>query len=181
MKRFVLIAALVILAVATTGCFGLFEKPETAVPGQPNISPNPDGTEVELVLYFGDKNAEYLVAEVRKVIRKDESLEALAIRELIKGPASAQLTRTIPAEAKLLSVSVENGVAYVNFSRELQTKHWGGSSGELMTIYSIVNTLTERSNVQKVQLLLEGKKEESIFGHSVTSEPIERRADLIKK
>ena len=41
-----------------------------------------------------------------------------------------------------------------------------------MTIYSIVNTLTELDNIQRVQFLIEGQKSES-FIHMMINEPFE--------
>jgi len=140
---------------------------------QPDISAKPIKTNTTLTLYFGDKQAEYLIPESREITKGNETLESAIITELIKGPQKPELSRTIPEGSKLLSVSVVNGVAYVNFSKELQTKHWGGSAGETMTVYSIVNSLGILPGIQKVQFLIEGDKQESIFGHMDTSIPID--------
>ncbi|MBO8128083.1 MAG: GerMN domain-containing protein [Peptococcaceae bacterium] len=123
----------------------------------------------------------YLVPETRQVTKTDETLEELIIQALIDGPATKELTRTVPKETKLLSISVADGVAYANFSQELKTKHWGGSAGEMMTIYSIVNSLARLEGIEKVQFLIEGNKEESIFGHMYTGEPIEPNWNLVKR
>lgn len=148
---------------------------------QPDLSAKPIQTKTTLTLYFGDQQAEYLVPEFREITKGSETLEAAIITELIKGPQKSELSRTIPKEAKLLSVNVINGVAYVNFSKELQTKHWGGSAGETMTVYSIVNSLGVLPGIQKVQFLIEGDKQESIFGHMDTSSPIAPNWDLSAK
>ena len=81
----------------------------------------------------------------------------------------------------MLSLTVVNGVANVDFSKEFQTRHRGGSAGEIMTIYSVVNTLTELPGVEKVQFLLEGDKLESILGHMDTTVPIEPDSNLVEK
>jgi spore germination protein GerM len=139
---------------------------------KPDISAKPVQTSEKVTLYFGDGQAMYLVPEEREVTRRDETLEEVIIRELIKGPRKAGLTRTIPESAGLLSVSVVDGVAYTNFSKEFKTKHWGGSAGENMTIFSVVNSLAKLPGIKKVQFLLEGEKQESILGHADTSVPI---------
>lgn len=139
---------------------------------KPEISPKPAETRHRVTLYFGDKQAMYLIPEEREVTKGDETLEAVIVRELIKGPQKAGSTRTIPDGTRLLSVSVVNGVAYVNFSREFQTKHWGGSAGERMTIYSVVNSLCKLPGIQKVQFLLEGNRQEAILGHLDTTRPL---------
>jgi len=87
----------------------------------------------------------------------------------------------MPRETKLLSVQVVEGVAYVNFSREVQTKHSGGSTGEIFTVQAVVSTLVANNPViKKVQFLIEGKVEEAIWGHGITSEPIAPMREMIK-
>ncbi|MGE5560481.1 MAG: GerMN domain-containing protein [Chloroflexota bacterium] len=172
-----LVALLAIVAVVVTGCRLPWQKVEP--------EGDADTDAVSVVLYFGDKNGEKLVREVREVKRDAGNAELtkdeIAIRELIKGPANANLVKTVPAEAELLSLRIENGIAYANFSEEIRTKHWGGSTGELMTVASIVNTLTENPAITKVQFLVEGRVEDSIWGHGITSEPIPRNEDIISK
>ena len=68
----------------------------------------------------------------------------------------------------------------MNFSQEFVSKHSGGSAGEYMTVYSIVNSLTELEHIQKVQFLVDGNKLE-VFKHMVFNEPFERDASIISK
>lgn len=137
--------------------------------------------EMTIVLYFADKDAMYLVPELREVaLSEGESIESVIIRELKKGPASAELGKILPAEAKLLSAETKDGVCFLNFSQEFITKHWGGSTGERFTIYSIVNSLTEFPEIQKVQFLIEGKKADT-FIHMVFNEPFVRNDEIMKK
>ncbi|AGL00684.1 GerMN domain-containing protein [Desulfoscipio gibsoniae] len=138
-----------------------------------DISAKPAQTEQKVTLYFSDDQAMRLVPEKRTVTKGDETLEEVILRELINGPKKDNLVQTIPEGTKLLSVSVVNGVAYVNFSKEFQTKHWGGSSGETMTLYSVVNSLAKLPGIEKVQFLLEGDKKESILnGNMDTTVPL---------
>lgn len=134
-----------------------------------------------LTLYFAESNGEYLVPEKREVVVKDnEPIEKYIIQELIKGPKSKNLLKTVPAETKLISVETKEGIAFVNLSQDFKTKHWGGSSGEILTIYSVVNSLTELPHIDKVQFLIEGQKVE-VFEHMVFNEPFERDESIIQK
>jgi len=136
----------------------------------------------KITLYFADSNAEYLIPEIREISVTDkEPLEKYVVQELIKGPKEKDLSKTVPPETKLLSIETNEGVCTVSFSKEFQLKHWGGSTGELMTIYSIVNSLTELSHIHKVQFLLEGQKTEVFKEHIIFNEPFERDESLIKK
>lgn len=130
-------------------------------------------------LYFADKNAEDLVAETRSVtINPKESLEYAVVSELIKGPEKDELYPTIPEGTKILSVETKEGTCFVNLSQEFKSKHPGGSAGETMTIYSIVNSLTELDTIDKVQFLIEGQKVE-VFIHYIFNEPFERDEKII--
>ena len=129
---------------------------------------------ITLTLYFGNEQADGLVKETRVVERTDEALESIVLKELIKGPQTPAGRMSIPTEATVIAVKVEDKVAYVDFARDVVDNHWGGSAGDSMTIGSIVHSLTELPGIEKVQLLLEGKVVEAMFGHIATNEPIGR-------
>jgi len=137
----------------------------------------------EVVLYFSDQEGEYLVGEKRKILRRKDVEEAAeeTIVELIKGPRG-KLIRTLPPQTKLLTLKIdEKGVARVNFDKTLSKDHPGGSSAEIMSIYSIVNSLTLNFlQIKRVQILIEGKTGESIAGHLILDQPISSKTDLIK-
>ncbi|WP_207637519.1 GerMN domain-containing protein [Desulfotruncus alcoholivorax] len=145
---------------------------------------NPDTSAVpKVTIYFSDDQSMNLVPEVREVSKgKDETMESAVIRELIKGPANKNLGQVIPDGTKLLSSKVVDGVAYVDFSKEFRDNHWGGSAGETMTIYAVVDSLCKLPGIKKVQFLLEGNKQESILnGNMDTSVPIEPDYSLVKQ
>ncbi|MBC7105650.1 MAG: GerMN domain-containing protein, partial [Firmicutes bacterium] len=145
------------------------------------IGAKPKPTKQRVTLYFGDREAMYLLPEEREVVvGGDETLEAAIIRELMAGPRNPNAVRVIPEGTRLLSVSVVNGVAYVNFSNEFQLKHWGGTAGERMTIYATVNSLCKLPGITRVQFLLEGQKQEAILGHLDTTRPLAPNWDLVK-
>jgi germination protein M len=179
-KKSALVSILIILiCLVAAGC-GLLPAQNRTPDSNPPVDPNPSVSEIEATLYFGDQNAEYLQREVRTVKKGSEPVEFLLITELLKGPQESGMIKTLPPEAKLLDVRVAEGTAFINFSRELQTRHWGGSAGELLTVYSVVNTITELPTVQRVQFLIEGDKMESLAGHMDTQEPISRDEGYIK-
>lgn len=177
MKKFWVLTLIMILFLTLTvsGC-AFNQKP--ADQGGPAIDPNPSQEKITFTLFFGDDQAMYLVAEERTV-NKGGNLAELMVNELIKGPQLPGSAVTIPKGTKLLSLETKNGIAYVNFSKEVQTNHWGGSAGEIMTIFSVVHTLAQLPEINKVQFLIEGEKQEVIWGHYYTLEPIGPNPDLI--
>jgi spore germination protein GerM len=134
-----------------------------------------------LVLYFGDEQAEYLVAERRNVeISNGNTVEKAVVEELLKGPTEMGHMKTIPQETKILSIETKNKVCFVNLSKDFVDKHSGGVAAEQLTVYSIVNSLTELGTVDRVQFLIEGEKRED-FIHIAFNEPILRNKSIIRK
>src|SRR4030043_1184799 len=138
----------------------------------------------EVLLYFSDSEGEYLIGEKRKILKKNVVKEEAkeTIIELIKGP-KGKLISTLPPRTKLLTLQINDaGLAKVNFTLALSKDHPGGSSGEVMTIYSIVNSLSLNfPQIKKVQILIDGEPAETIRGHLSLEQPISPKPDLIKR
>jgi len=138
----------------------------------------------EIVLYFSDRDGEYLIGEKRKIIRKgvlqEEAKEV--VDELINGP-KGKLIPTLPSHTKCLTFKIdERGTVFVNFNRALLKDHPGGSSAEILTTYSIVNSLTQNfPEIKRVQILVEGKPIDTIAGHLSLRRPISSNPNLIKR
>lgn len=138
-----------------------------------NVFANRQGEETKIQLYFSDPDAMYMVP-VTYSVPKTVAVIKTAVELLIQGPRQPGLKKTIPKGTKLIDVSLEKGIVYVNFSREIRDNHWGGSSGESATISSLVYTLTSLPGVEKVQILIEGKTGQSIAGHVILDAPFGR-------
>ena len=138
----------------------------------------------EVLLYFSDSEGDYLIGEKRKILKKNEVKQEAkeTILELVIGP-KGKLIPTIPPQTKLLTLQInEAGVAKVNFNPALSKDHPGGSSAEMMTVYSIVNSLALNfSQIKRVQILIDGKPIETIAGHLSLRQPISPKPDLIKR
>lgn len=142
----------------------------------------PPKTMMGTSLYFSDDKYLSLVPETRSIETKQ--IDSFAdwpkpgayakkvIAELIAGPEQRNLRPTIPPGTRLLSLTLEDDTAHVNFSKELQTKHWGDPSREAQTIDSVLRSLTHRPNIKNVQFLIEGKKVKTLAGHVSIDEPL---------
>lgn len=139
-----------------------------------------DGAE-EVKLYFSTKDAMYLKAETRKIEAGKTNKYVETINELIKGPVSKELNRTIPEGVRIREIRIEGNIAYLDFNQALVDNHWGGSTGEIMTIYSIVNTITQFPEIDYAKILVEGKEIETLAGHMDTSVALEPDCNLIKE
>ncbi len=134
----------------------------------------------KVMLYFATKDAMELVPhEVEREVNPNEALEKTVLNLLLAGPQDEDELSTIPEGTKIISTSISEGVCYVDFNSDFITNHPGGSTGEELTIYSIVNTLTELPDINKVQFLIEGEKKSTFKGHIDFDILFERNLDLV--
>jgi germination protein M len=134
---------------------------------------------VSVALYFANQTGDYLKVEKRE-IKMVPGIARATVEELIKGPGEKGLSRTFPDGVKLLDINIQDKLCTVDFSKELRDNHWGGSTGEIITVYSLVNTLTQFAAVDKVEILIEGQKIDTLAGHLDLSTPVSRNANIIK-
>ncbi len=111
-----------------------------------------------LTLYFAAEGGSRLVPESREVVHSiNSSMERLIVEELIRGPQVEGHYATLPSDVKLLNVSVNENVCYINFDAAfvgsvIEVK-------EYIPIYSIVNSLCELSTVSRVQITVNGSSD----------------------
>ena len=121
----------------------------------------------------------YLVAEKYTIKDNGKSAAENALRTFIETkPQDGKLVNVLPADTKVLGLSIKDGVASADFSKDIK-KLGGGSYNELMVTGEIVNTLTEYKKKKKVQILVEGKKVVSLNGHMDLTDPLERDTSLL--
>ena len=135
---------------------------------------------IEVILYFSDDNAQYLIGESRQ-INQTGNPPKQAVVELIKGPGNKNLYPTLPQTTKVNALYISDKTAYIDLSSEVIRDHPGGSAGELLTVYSIVLTLTSFSEIEKVQILIDGDSRETLVGHVDVSVPLQRDESWLKK
>ena len=135
--------------------------------------------ETQVNVYYPRNDGTGLIAVSRKVNTEKDDKYTAAMKSLLTGTKEKDQTNVIPKKAKLRSVTVKDGIATVDFSKELEQNFSGGSTGEEMLIGSIVNTLTDFPEVQKVQILIEGASVETLSGHMDLSEPLTRMTELL--
>ncbi len=144
----------------------------------PNFSSGGLNDKVELTLYFSTPDAMYLQGEKREI--EKSNIYQNTMNELIVGPNDSNLHRTIPENTKILDIEIEDKIAKLNFNNAIIEEHWGGSTGERLTVYSIVNTMTQFEEIDKVFFLIEGETVESLAGHMDLSIALEKNIDIIK-
>lgn len=123
-----------------------------------------DGNEIntyeltKVKLYFANETGDKLIAAYReKHYSTNTSLERFVVEELIAGPSGqiAGLYPSINPQTKIVNVMTKDGICYVNLDDSFLTVVNNVSTE--IAVYSIVNSLVELSNVNKVQILVNGE------------------------
>ncbi|MFV0504642.1 MAG: GerMN domain-containing protein [Lachnospirales bacterium] len=121
----------------------------------PKISPiNFQRYTVEL--YF--KGIEGLVRENR-VIYVDPSItkEQYIVQELING-SNEDHSNLVPSTTKVYGVTVDNNTAFVNLSSEFVNNSGSNLEDQVLSVYSIVNSLTALKGINSVQILINSQR-----------------------
>lgn len=147
-------------------------------PPPPTVKKTIPVPEREVDVYLSDEEGLSLKAAKRAI--KKGPLEA-EIREAVQAAISDPADSAIPEGTRLLSVKVADRTAVLDFSPEIIKNHPGGSSGEMQTIYSIVDTVALNfPDVKDVQILVDGEKKKTLKGHIDISLPLGPDRDIIK-
>jgi spore germination protein GerM len=126
-------------------------------------------------LYFADRNNSFLKSEQRIMLQPSDTVEfaRAIVQSLIKGPQKG-LLRTLPSGTQLsaLYISSDN-VCYVDLSEAVRKNHPGGSNSELLTIYSVVNSLVLNiPEIKWVKILIGGNETSTLAGHIDLQYPV---------
>lgn len=133
---------------------------------------------VELTLYFANQAGDKLVPVYRSVVYNSNiSMERLVVEQLISGPNANISYPTINSSTKINSISVKDGICYVDFDSNFLNQN--NSVSAEVAIYSIVDTLAEISNVNKVQFSVDGSSNVTYMESISLANPFERNLDII--
>lgn len=108
------------------------------------------------VIYYVDGlSGDTALQPVEMLVPRSQAVLREAVNQLVVPPLHLQLDSGIPQGTRVLNISLSGGVATVNLSQGLLTR--SGSTWANMVTYSLVYTLTENPDVQRVALQVEGK------------------------
>lgn len=140
-----------------------------------------DGNEINtyeltrVKLYFAGEDGTKLIAAFReKHYSTSTPLERFVVEELIAGP-SGQVEGLYPSinpATKIINVMTKDGICYVNLDENFLTVV--NNVPTEVSVYSIVNSLVELSNINKVQILINGE-----VLSSFSTSTFERNLDIV--
>ncbi|MFZ0612311.1 MAG: GerMN domain-containing protein [Desulfobacterales bacterium] len=171
-----------VLALAGAGGAGRAadQAGDTSISGVPSAEPQPVAVDH---IYFADRNGRHLQAEERFFTGSERGPERgrTIVEALIKGPKSG-LMRTLPAGTRLRGFYLASGNrAYVDFSESIAEQHPGGCQSEILTLYSIVNSLVlNMPEVSTVKILVGGRDVSTLAGHIDIRKPFTADMSLIR-
>ena len=135
--------------------------------------------EQNLTLYYPSPDGQSLIQTKKRVhTSSNVSSEKMVIEHLMEGDSQGSYLSSIPESTKLISVSTVDGVCFVNFDEGFLQQNY--SIEEPIIIYSIVDSLCELSNVNRVQISVNGKTNLVLREKYSLEELYERNLDLLK-
>lgn len=143
-----------------------------------------DGNEINtyelarVKLFFASNDGTQLIAAYReKHYSTNTPIERFIVEELIAGPSGQVegLNPTLNPNTKVINVTTKDGICYVNLDENFLTVPDNVTMEA--AVYSIVNSLVELSNINKVQIMVNGEvpSTSSIFQNST----FERNLDMV--
>lgn len=175
------LAWILVLAVLVAGAALIGRMFRAPHPG-PAPTTVPGKTEVEVFFVRTEPGgrAQTLAAVHRRVATgPEEALAAEALRAVLAGPSRVErsrgLTGEIPAGTTLRAVTISRGVATVDLG--VAFAQGGGSSSILGRVWQIVYTATQFPGASSVQLLIGGRRVDTLGGEGLlVGAPLRRPA-----
>ncbi len=142
---------------------------------------------VKLQLYFANEEGDKLNVVTRNVVYSSNfSPERQVVEEMIAGPkphdiSSVKNTKAYPVinpSTKIISVNIRDNVCYVNLDSGFLEQTYDVSPE--IRIYALANSLAELSNVNKVQISINGETNLSYTESISLSTFFERNLDLVE-
>ena len=154
-------------------------------PAQGTAAPAPapaQGRRIKARLFYVSEDGTRLVGVEREVPFGESADQAREIVAAQIAPVAEPLVSAIPPGTTLRALFLtDRGEAFVDLSPEAVSAHAGGTLGELLTVYTIVNALTANlPAVQAVQILVDGKEVPTLAGHVDLRRPLAKNLALVE-
>ncbi len=131
-----------------------------------------------LKLYFADRKGKNLIPVKEDVVYSSNiSMEKLVVEKIIEGPEDNDYYPTISPDTKILSVAVRDGTCYLNLDSAVSEKPYDVT--EEVELYSIVNSLAELHDVNKVQISVNGSTDKVLREKISLAGFYERNLDIV--
>ncbi|MDO5539146.1 MAG: GerMN domain-containing protein [Eubacteriales bacterium] len=134
-----------------------------------------------LTLYFSNKAGDKIVREMRNVhYSSNTTLEKVLMEQLQKGPMNERLRPVLSSNVRVLDVKVDKKTCIVNLSKEFLEQKPETSMSPEVEVFSIVNSLCDMLNVDRVQFQIEGNSDVLFRDELSFNGPFHRNSELIE-
>jgi hypothetical protein len=154
----------------------------------PNVQPDrPEASatrQIKATLFYVAEHGTELIPQSRDVpYGATPADQARRIVEAQVGAPPTGARSAIPAGTTVRAVFLTgSGEAYVDLGGAIRSGHTGGSLGEALAVYAIVNALTVNlRDVTAVQILIEGREVDTLAGHLDLRYPLRQALDWVQK
>ena len=166
MKK-IITSVLIVLFVAAIILFCFFNfstELEESVESKEEILPEEEisqeqDSETEIKLYFSDSTSNILVPEIRYINSKDliNNPYMYVLKLLLEGPKEEKYISDILDGTKINNINLKNGILYIDLNEQFLNSKGTNS------IYSIVNTMTQFNEIEKIKITINGENKEGLL------------------
>lgn len=150
------LAGILLISLALSGCSSTDPSASGSL-SSPALSAQaekaPAEKEATLVFYKASEDGLKIIPVQMKVKAADRTAKN-SIEEMIRADRHAKYP-ILPADLTLKSISIKDGVAYVNFNKSLNTLN--SETAQTLFTAMTVDTLTEFPNIREVEITAEGQ------------------------
>ncbi len=172
-KKIFLISLIIIALILVGASLINNNEPSSGPSGEENI------VTVNTKLYFSDELSSSLIAkDVTFDINENEDKYYFTLKKLILGPEDNNMYPSVNPKTEVNKVTVKDGLCTIDFSDTLIEYNTGGSTREMMCLYSIVNTMCEFSEIESVIFTVNGESI-STFGQFDMSEAYSKDLSMV--
>lgn len=139
---------------------------------------------VTIRLYFANEAGDGLVETNRTLeyssFSTNISMERLVVEQVISGPSEQVKGKVFPTlnpDTKIVGVTVKDGTCYVNLNDNFLAQIYNVTSD--VAIYSLVNSLVELPNVNRVQIAVNGDSNVMFRENTSLSVTYERNLNIV--
>jgi len=117
---------------------------------------------------------------VTREIPKVTGIARATLEALFESKEEGNLRSPFPAGAKVKDLNIKpDGTCVIDLNLDATKLPEDDPKEEALAVYSIVNTLTEFSTVQKVQIMVEGQVNKTFAGHIPVDLPLMRNLSYV--
>ena len=174
MSKKIILSIIIVLILVGVGIWYFFFYNQNTQSKENQIIPEEEISEDQMrqtivSLYFYNNDTKSLASEGRLIDVKEllENPYKRLMELLTEGPQNTNLSKTIPDGTKVNKAEIKGDILYLDLSKEFIDNHAGGEEADSATIYSIVNTMTNLTEVNAVKMLIDGEENKSFKDNKI--------------